>query len=64
MMTLMVAAAVAAQPAPPADSHGQMAGMNPQQHEAMKEECCREHMAKSGHDMHAPDARHPGDSGE
>ena len=62
MMTLILTAAAAAQPAPPADSHGQMAGMYPQQHEAMKEKCCCDE--KGGHDMHAPDAQHPGQSGE
>lgn len=39
MMTLMIAAAVAAQPAPPADSHAGMAGM---QHEAAKKDCCKD----------------------
>lgn len=41
MMTLMIAAAVAAQAAPPADRHGQMAPMQHGQHEAMKE-CCKD----------------------
>ena len=41
MMTLIVAAAVAAQPVPPADPHGQMAGMQPAQAEGMKD-CCKD----------------------
>jgi hypothetical protein len=57
MMTLITAALVAAQPAPPPDLHGQMAQMHPQQHEAMKDDCCCKDMAKGEHDMHAPDAR-------
>jgi hypothetical protein len=39
MMTLILAAAVAAQPAPRANPHGQMA---PGQHEAMKDDCCKD----------------------
>ena len=42
MMTLIVAAAVAAQSAPPADQHGQMAPMQHEQHEGMKKDCCKD----------------------
>lgn len=64
MMTLIVAAAVAAQPALPANPHGQMGSMNPQQHEAMMEKCCCKDMGKGEHDMHAPKPQHQGHSGE
>lgn len=60
MMTLIAAALVAAQPAPPANPHGQM---TPQQHEAMKDcckECCK-HMADK-HEGH--DAEHDGHGAE
>jgi hypothetical protein len=56
MMTLITAALVAAQPAPP-DPHGQMAPMNQQKHEVMKEKCCCEDMAKGEHDKHADSVR-------
>lgn len=56
MMTLIAAALVAAQPAPPANPHGQM---TPQQHEAMKE-CCK-HMVDK-HEGH--DAEHDGHGAE
>jgi hypothetical protein len=55
MMTLMIAAAVAAQPAPPANPHGQMSPMQGQQQMAEMGEkcCCKEMMGKmhSDHDM-------------
>ena len=53
MMTMMIAAAVAAQPAPPANPHGQMAPAQHQQHGTMKDCCkdCCEHMADK-HDGH------------
>lgn len=57
MMTLITAALVAAQPAPPTASHGQMAPMDPQQHAAMKEKCCCEKMGEGEHDTHAPDTQ-------
>jgi hypothetical protein len=44
MMTLMIAAAVAAQPAPPASPHGQMTPAQQQQHKDCCKDCC-EHMA-------------------
>ena len=44
MMTLMIAAAVAAQPAPPANPHGQMAPAPHQQQKDCCKDCC-EHMA-------------------
>jgi hypothetical protein len=56
MFTLIAAALAAAQPAPPAD-HGQMAPMNHAQHDAAKEKCCCDDMAKGGDDM---DSRHDG----
>ena len=59
MMTLILAAAVAAQPAPPANPHGQA-----QQHEAMKGDCCKDcckHMADK-HGGH--DAEHGGHSAQ
>ena len=50
MMTMLIAAAVAAQPTPPADTHGQM---TPAQQQQMKDCCkdCCEHMAdkRDGH---------------
>jgi len=61
MMTLMIAAAVAAQAAPPADTHGQKA---PMQHEKKKDgckdgcECCKDKAGK--HDGHG--AEHDGHS--
>ena len=51
MMTMLIAAAVAAQPAPPADAHGQM---TPAQHQQQMKDCCKdccEHMADK-HDGH------------
>jgi hypothetical protein len=60
MMTLMLAAVVAAQPAPPANPHGQM---TPQQHVAMKDcchNCCDEMAGKHG----GHDAEHGGHSAE
>lgn len=45
MMTLMIATAVAAQPAPPANPHAQM---TPAQHQQQMKDCCKdccEHMA-------------------
>ena len=57
MITLILAAAVAAQPAPPASPQGQMMPMNPEHHEGMKKEkCCCGEMGKEEHDMHAHDA--------
>jgi hypothetical protein len=62
MMTLMIAAAVAAQPTPPANPHGQM---TPQQHEAMKKDCCKDDCCKdmaAKHEGHG--AEHGGHSAE
>lgn len=42
MMTLIAAALVAAQPAPASTPHGQMAPMQPPQHESMKKDCCKD----------------------
>jgi len=56
MMTLMIAAAVAAQPAPPAEMRGQMA---PMQHDA-KADCCNDG-CKCCKDM---EAKHAGKTGE
>ena len=63
MMTLIAAAIAAAQPAPPADPHAAMAPM-PGQHEAKKERCCCEDMAKGGHENHAPGAQPHDQRGE
>ena len=52
MMTLITAALVAAQPAPPANPHGQMAPMQHEQHEGMKKDCCEE-CCKDMADKHA-----------
>jgi hypothetical protein len=57
MIALVTAALVAAQPAPMADPHGQMAPTSPQKHEAMKEKCCCEDMAKGEYDTHAASER-------
>jgi hypothetical protein len=67
MLMMMTAAALAAgQPAAtPASQSMQMqmqmpAGhdmpMNREQHAAMMDKCCCEHMGDKGHDMHAPNA--------
>jgi hypothetical protein len=64
MMTLLMAAAVAAQAAPPSDARDQMAGAEHAQHEAMKKECCCKDMAEGAHDKHAPEAQHQGHSGQ
>lgn len=57
MMTLIAAAALAAQPAP-ANPHGQMP-MDSQKHQAMKAKCCCDDMAKGEHGQHASsDASH------
>jgi len=53
MIALISAALVAAQPAPAADAHGQMAPMDRQKHEAMKEKCCCDDMAKGERDKDA-----------
>ena len=71
MLTLMTAALVAAQPAPPANTHahsgqvqmpqGQMAPMHPPQHQAMMKDgcpCCR-NMGKGGHHPQAPATPQP-----
>jgi hypothetical protein len=42
MITLITAALVAAQPAPPANPHGQMVPMQNEQHEGMKKDCCKD----------------------
>lgn len=58
-MTILIAAALAAaQPVAPADAHAQMMTEHHAQHEAMKDDCCCEDMAKGGHDM---DASHHAD---
>lgn len=49
MMTLIAAALVAAQPAPPADAHTQMMAEHHAQHDAMKEKCCCDDMDKHDH---------------
>ena len=63
MLTLMTAALVAAQPAPPANPHAQHAPMQHgrmtpaqhEQHEGMQDCCkdCCEEMGKGEHDQHA-----------
>jgi hypothetical protein len=59
MMTLIAAAALAAQPAPAADMHAQHAQaphgqMQPGQHEGMKKDCCKECCKDMGkHEDHA-----------
>jgi hypothetical protein len=58
MMTLMIAAAVAAQPAPPANPHGQMAPMQGQQHEGMKNDCCCKEMMEKMHEGQDMDRMH------
>jgi hypothetical protein len=61
MIRLMTAALVAAQPAPAVTPHGQMAPMQPQQHESMKKDCCKDcckDMATHDHDGHAAEM-HP-----
>jgi hypothetical protein len=60
MMTLIVAAAVAAHPAPPADPHGQ--SMQSPQHEAMKD-CCKDG-CKCCKDMAGKDDGHGAERGE
>ena len=69
MMTLIVAAALAAQTAPAVNphaqmQHGQTAPMQHEQHEGTKKDCCKDcckecckDMGKGEHDMHAPGAR-------
>jgi hypothetical protein len=57
MMMLMIAAAVAAQPAAPANPHAQM---TPKQHETMKQDCCKDcckDMAAK-HDCHGSEHGH------
>jgi len=63
MMTLMIAAAVAAQPAPPANPHGQMTPAQHQQKDCCKD-CC-EHMADKhgGHDGERGHGEHGGHAG-
>jgi hypothetical protein len=64
MMMLMIAAAVAAQPVPPAEADGHMAGMTPAQHESMKKDCCKD-CCKGMADKHAGHgAEHGGHSTE
>ena len=58
MMTLMIAAAVAAQPAPPVDPHGQMAPMQHEQQQA-KKDCCKD-CCKDMADKHAGHASERG----
>ena len=53
MIALISAALVAAQPAPAADAHRQMAPMDRQKHEAMTKKCCCDDMAKGEHDQDA-----------
>lgn len=59
MISMMIAAAVAAQPAPSADTHGQMAPMQHGQQEAMKD-CCKDCCK----DMAAKHAGKPGEHGD
>jgi hypothetical protein len=62
MMTAAALAAgqPAATPAPQTMPMQMPAGhempMNHEQHAAMMDKCCCEHMGDKGHDMHAPDA--------
>jgi hypothetical protein len=42
MMTLIAAAALAAQPAPATNPQGQMGAMQHEQHEGMKKDCCND----------------------
>jgi hypothetical protein len=58
MMTLILAAAVAAQPAPPANPHGQMAGMQ----QGAKDDCCKD-VCKCCDDMDAKHGAHAGEHG-
>jgi hypothetical protein len=64
MMTLLMAAAVAAQATPATNAQAQMAGAEHAQHEAMKKDCCCKYMAEAAHDKHAPEAQHQGHSGQ
>ena len=66
MMMLISAALAAAQPttAPAPMPAGHEMSMNHEQHAAMKEKCCCEHMGDKGHDMHAPKAEPHGEHGE
>ncbi len=75
MMMLITAAALAAgqpatapAPAPAPTAMPMPAGhempMKHEQHAAMKEKCCCEHMGEAGHDMHAPMAAPHGEHGE
>jgi hypothetical protein len=64
MMTLIAAAALAAQTAPPANPHGSMAPMQPGQHESMKKDCCKDcckDMAAK-HEGHGERGGHSGSS--
>jgi hypothetical protein len=61
MMTMLIAAAVAAQPAPPANPHGQMTPAQHQQHKDCCKDCCKDMADKhngqgterGGHGAHA-----------
>lgn len=60
MMSLMIAAAIAAQPAAaPAQQmpmqDGQMMDVNHRHHEAMKEDCCSKEMMQKMHSGHDAD---------
>ena len=62
MMTLIAAAIAAAQPAPQADPHAMP--MHREQHEAAKEKCCCDDMAKHDHDGHAAEMQPDDHRGE
>ena len=63
MIMLISAALAASQPTPPADAHQAMGTMH-EQHQAMKEKCCCEHMSSEDGGMHSPPPGSPDHHGE
>ena len=63
MMTLIAAAALAAQPAPPANAPAQQMPMQHEQHEGMKDgcKCCKDMEAKMKDGHHAERGAHAGE---
>ena len=59
MMIVLSAAALAAQPAPPANAPAQQMPMQHEQHEGMKKDCCCKDLA----DKHAGHAAEQADHG-
>ena len=58
MITLIAAAALAAQTAPAADTHAQHAPRTHEQHQGMKEGCCKDCCKEHGeHKTHSPEAK-------